>query len=332
MKDIMPFNPYKILCWRDRIDEILEGKMPYPVALEIDPTNKCSSNCAWCMFKNFREEKGVSLPFRIVEGVLSELKGETKAVTFTGGGEPLVHPKINDMMRTAKELQYQVGLVTNGDLLNGHIDTINETCRYVRVSLDAGTKGTHQKLHSPFNEDSFDLIFETLPDINTELGIAFLIHPDNYKEIPLLCEKLQDTNVSYLQLRPCLGVDMKPEVADYVGDYLKDREFSFKVYLNLRRFDEVRFGRRFEKCRATPLLGIIGADANVYLCCQMRGNKGFSIGNLKKDSFEKVWNSSRHRKIIERINLDRCPPCRYANWNYLVEQVFLKDRMHRFFV
>ena len=337
---INPFDSVKVLCWRDKIEEILQGRIPSPVAVEIDPSNLCTQSCEWCMFKKFKAQCMVSLSKEIMFSLIENLaEMEVKAITFTGGGEPLVNPITPEAMQLAHGAGIQVGLVTNGDLLekDGIRDVVTQVCRYVRLSIDAGRDETYYKLKHPKHLDqlsrnlkSIKVMAET--GFKGDIGTAFLIHPKTAAELPIIIERLEGIGVNYLQVRPCLGVKLTSETVNYCRDAVESYRGKLNIYANFKRFDEVRFGMMFEKCRATPLLGIVCADAKMYLCCQFRGNRKYVIGDLTKSSFKEQWGKKRHLQVLRRINIAKCPPCRYSMFNQLIENVFIKDKMHKNFI
>lgn len=337
---INPFNGLKVLCWRDKIEEILDGKIPPPVAVEIDPSNLCTQSCDWCMFKEFKTRERKNLEPKIMFKLIEDFaEMQVKAITFTGGGEPLTNPSTPKAMLLAKRLGIQVGLVTNGDLLEKSeiIEAVIESCRYVRLSIDAGKDETHYRLKHPRSTDQLSRNLKSVHVLMSQgftgdVGVAFLIHPENYLELPLLIQQLEEFGASYLQVRPCLGVEISSKAINYSRDVIDSYRGKLPIYANFKRFDEIRFGMKFEKCRATPLLGIVGADAKMYLCCQFRGNKNYVIGDLKKASFKEQWGSKKHTQVIGSVDIKKCPPCRYSNINQLIEDVFLKDKMHRNFI
>lgn len=337
---VSPFDSLKVLCWRDKIEEILEGKIPSPVAVEIDASNLCTQSCDWCMFKDFKIRERRNLEQKILFKLIGDLaQMQVKALTFTGGGEPLINPSTPEAMLLAKRLGMQVGLVTNGDLLEEReiIEAVIESCRYVRLSIDAGKDETHYRLKHPRFTDQLSRNLKSAHVLMSkgftgDVGIAFLIHPDNYLELPLLIQRLEELGVSYLHVRPCLGVEIDSEAINYSRDVIDSYRGKLQIYANFKRFDEIRFGMKFEKCRATPLLGIVGADAKMYLCCQFRGNNNYVIGDLKKASFKEQWGSPKHTQVMECVDIKKCPPCRYSNFNQLIEDVFLKDKMHKNFI
>lgn len=88
-----------------------------PLHVKIHPTNNCDLNCSFCSFS--RRDKSAELEFGVVEGFLHLVKGlGCEAVTITGGGEPLLYPKINDVVSLASRLGIRVGIITNGKRLS----------------------------------------------------------------------------------------------------------------------------------------------------------------------------------------------------------------------
>ena len=40
-----------------------------------------------------------------------------KAITFTGGGEPMIHKDFYEILVTSKKLGFDCGLITNGSII-----------------------------------------------------------------------------------------------------------------------------------------------------------------------------------------------------------------------
>ena len=41
----------------------------------------------------------------------------SKAITFTGGGEPMIHKNFGEILEYTKSLGYYCGLITNGSVI-----------------------------------------------------------------------------------------------------------------------------------------------------------------------------------------------------------------------
>ena len=102
MKSI--FNPYKLLNHYPKVEGMIKDNKTFPIAVEIDLTNKCNHKCIWCMFEGFKERKPHSLDKELVFDLLKELKSlDVKAITFVGGGEPTLHRDFDEILEFAFE-------------------------------------------------------------------------------------------------------------------------------------------------------------------------------------------------------------------------------------
>lgn len=335
-------NPYKILNHFPEVEKMIADNKTFPLAVEIDLTNVCNHNCIWCMFEGFRKKSPETLKTELVMKLKEDLKAcGIKAVTFVGGGEPLVH---KDFSLICEEYlkDFDVGVVTNGEFINKHIDVLQK-CKFVRISLDAGTSRTHRRLHRSKGE-SYRIIMnniKALRKLNPELviGVAFLVHPENCYEIPELANFLSVIGVDYLQVRPVYMKGLKfdekmlaklEQILTDTENNVKDTKMAFITFRN--RFSEFN-GNDFRptSCKAHNLLSIIGADSKIYLCCQLRGNPYFVLGNLKEKSFQEIWLSEERQKVIEWIDIKRCPPCRYKKYNEVMNYL-ASERGHNNFL
>jgi len=204
-----PFDPLKVLRHRDRLEGIARGETVPPVTVEIDPTNACNHDCIWCISGGFRARNAATLSRELLLRLLIELaEYGVRSVTFTGGGEPLLHAALPQAMRVASEAGLEVGLVTNGELLSGEkLAAAAETCSFVRVSLDAGNAETYAQMHRPKAADAYERVLRNIGDLisargrraTPTVGAAYLAHPANVGEIRAAARALADIGADYLQ-------------------------------------------------------------------------------------------------------------------------------------
>lgn len=95
---------------------IKDGKI-IPIHPQLYVTNKCNLNCSFCSCSD--RQKTLEMKFDEVKEVIDILADRgAKAITFSGGGEPLLYPKINEVIDYASEKNIESGLVSNGILLD----------------------------------------------------------------------------------------------------------------------------------------------------------------------------------------------------------------------
>ena len=84
------FASSKILKHIDRINQWEKTGISKPITYELDMTNVCNCKCHFC-FGFFDQKKyQVSINLNQAKNILKQIKQfGGKAVTFTGGGEPL---------------------------------------------------------------------------------------------------------------------------------------------------------------------------------------------------------------------------------------------------
>lgn len=83
-----------------------------PITFQLCPTSICDFNCPFCSVGC--RDKTISIPFKdIVKGLKDFRKLGAKALEITGGGNPLLYPKINEVIKIAHKLGYDIGIICN---------------------------------------------------------------------------------------------------------------------------------------------------------------------------------------------------------------------------
>lgn len=288
----------KIFYYIDQVERLIAGEAVMPVTCEIDPTNRCQLDCSYCMFKTLRD--GVDkedLPIGIYRHLLLDLKRiGTKSITFTGGGEPMLHGEFDKMVDWAETLGFEYGLITNGLLLD-RIDR-PDRFKFIRVSLDAGTSETYKKLKRAGS--AFDKVISNIKYAKRKgalVGLSFVVNETNRSDIETAQELAKELQVAYIQFKPAWE-NGNPFVKYEVPGM--DNVIDQKRYKATDRIP----------CAIAGLIGIVGADAKVYYCCQYRGNDRYCLGDLRHATFPEIW--KRRPALI--ANISRCPNCRYMNY------------------
>ena len=95
----------------------------------VEITNSCNLNCDFCI-KNKRDNKFISIDeFKLL---LDKIKDYTNYLYFHVLGEPLLHPKINELIDIASN-DFKINITTNGYLIDRIKD--NKNIRQLNISL-----------------------------------------------------------------------------------------------------------------------------------------------------------------------------------------------------
>jgi MoaA/NifB/PqqE/SkfB family radical SAM enzyme len=185
-KDSFTSTGAKYFCHPKAMSSYLEDTGRSVIATHISPEGQCNLNCSYCSVK--KRQTGFRIDFPLIQDYIEKLMGRgLKAVTITGGGEPVLYPYFNelvDWLHNEKDLQ--VGLITNGTL-----DTrimCWDALTWIRISLNPGQAG---HIYIPIEKLSPDCI----------LGFSYILDEepdiDMFKKIAKLADKY---NVKYIRV------------------------------------------------------------------------------------------------------------------------------------
>lgn len=289
--------------------------------VQFIPTNKCNMSCDFCSCEE--EDRTIEMPFKRIKPLVSELKEiGTKAATVTGGGEPLMHKNIGDVLMTFYNNDIKTGLVTNGlKLKDIHPDYLN-TLTWCRIS-----NGDFRTFTDKYAE-SIAKVVESCPDVDWAFSHVVSSKP-NVAEIKRVIEFANQYKFTHVRL---------------VADLFQPKEVPMGlVAMSLENYLGVDTSRVIYQARQQPEKGmdcyiaylkpLIAADGNIYRCCGVqyaingkyrKMPKELSMGNI--DNLQK--------SLIDYSTVkdgNQCDTCYYGNYNRTLESL-LKNVEHKDFV
>ena len=363
-----PFNSMKVLLWRQHLEACAKDHYLTPITVDVDPSSKCNFKCIWCnardiickdeSMKNLPEEHLIKLADFFKSWGADTPEGHPKGCCCAGGGEPLMNPGTMAFLERMDHNKLEVGLITNGSLLNTETtDIVARLCRWVGISVDAATPETFGSVKFGLNHD-YEYLFSKVCDniqklckrvaelgSNNRIAFKFLLHPLNYKEIFSAVKLAKSLGVHDFHLRP-VGWENITAVKDkdpimYTPDMIEsiNRQMesamtletaNFHVYGIRHKFNpDFSVKRSFSRCWAIPILPTFGADGKVYMCFDMRGRPDTVMCNHYPDPTElaRFWNSEKHKNLVKNFDISTCPRCTFTAYNEIVENVIIKDDM-----
>jgi MoaA/NifB/PqqE/SkfB family radical SAM enzyme len=294
------YNPSKALLY---IKDIEEGNV---IFFDIHPTNRCNHDCVWCKFEHDEKKMTYDEMMSFVD------KHPTvQGIRISGGGEPLVNPDTIPFIEECVARGKTVGIFTNGGLLNDeNIKTITK-CRFCRISLDAATPETHEKLH---RSKDFYRVLENIVKLARsgirELGVSFMVTADNVENIPQL--PLLNLPVDYMHFKPInRGID--EDVKKKALHYLKVMENSHeRPSIRYSRVLYDQWANRRIPCRITKIIRAIASDKEEYVCCEHHYEQQYNA---------KVWDGDN----------SQCCNCVYNAYNEILDMYYTNAISKEFF-
>lgn len=204
-----------------------------------------------------------------------------KAVTFSGGGEPLTYQYIEETMEKVLQSGIDLSIITNGSLLNGEKAEILANAKWVRISIDSINPQNYARNRGIPESAMNDLLkniehFAKIKNSDCEFGVNFVVGRENYTEIEELAVTMKCLGVNHVKFAPLINNETEKyheEIKDSVKASLNKLtdEFnsdSFKIIdLYTGDFDNKEvFQRLYSRCPMKEFICIIAANSKVYYC------------------------------------------------------------------
>ena len=297
---------------------------PFLQSFHVEITSKCNERCIHCYIPH--EQKNTDIEYDMMIAALDQCKQLNVMTIIFSGGEPMLHPYFCDFLKYAKDLDFNVTVLTN---LTRLTDEIIEALKYKHVScVNVSLYSLEPQIHDSITKlkGSCEL---------TKQNILKLI--DNNVAVQINCPVMKQNKDSFYHVINW-GQDHKCSVVtDYVimaksdrsTDNLENRlskedlrfviekiaenNVAFKASLKTESFAA---GGKTENAVADERVCGVGlsnmcmtSNGNVYPCA---GWQQFVCGNIKESSLVDIWNNSPNMNYLRKLRLgdfEKCVGC-----------------------
>lgn len=317
-----------------RITPLVRGYVPFPQVVSLYLTERCNLNCKMCFLKNIKTDPGF-IPLSVVKSLVSELMCIRPRYSMSGG-EPFLHPDIEELIKFIKSHSLSLSIVTNGTKLTHFAKLIVHTgVDRIKVSID-GVPDVHDKIRGV--PGTFSNLCEGIEEINKEkkkqgkrkprLFLYSLLHPSSDPEFIIsFAEQHNFAVVNFLHILSIGPEDLR-EFACIPGmnpHYWKGAVFdneNFRItrdlFRRIRSIDseveimftpniEVEDLERYYERDSEYLSGFKGNCTSpwtsVYIMPPSKAEicPDVVVGSIKNKRFLSVWNSNHARNLRNRI-------------------------------
>jgi len=335
----------------ERIRQIdADGRSPAPWVVELDPTTACNLACPDCISGSLLNKGGFTRN-RLRELTREIVEAGVRAVILIGGGEPLAHPETGWVIDYLRKHDVNVGVTTNGILIDRYLDVLAEGTSWVRVSMDAATTETFNYFRpSPTGKSQFDRIVANMrrfADVkHGKLGYSFLLLSDvdgdgkvkhsNLAEILAGAVLAKDIGCDYFEVKPSYDMghflisQPKAELTEARRqiEALKELEterFRILAPVNLKYvLDDQPLvqPKEYTRCAVSEMRTLV-TPSGAYVCPYFRGCSDKKIGDPTAQSFMEMWEGQRRAEVSAGTDPSR--DCRFHcirhQSNHLMEEM-----------
>src|ERR1700757_2589796 len=262
----------------------------HPLLAHIIPIRRCNLACEYCNeFDDFSKPVPTETMFRRIDK-LAELG--TSVITISGG-EPLLHPELDDVIRRIRHHGMVAGLITNGYLLvTERIQRLNKAgLEWLQISIDNVVPDDVSKKSLKVLDKKLQLLAEHADfhvNINSVVG-GGVKNPKDALTIGKRAIELGFT--STIGIIHDGGGQLRPLNDEERAVYNEMKSLEKRSFTRVNAFqDNIARGRPNQwRCRAGARYLYICEDGLVHYCSQQRGYPGTPLEQYTVDDIRREY-------------------------------------------
>jgi MoaA/NifB/PqqE/SkfB family radical SAM enzyme len=282
--------------------------------ISFEITNACNLNCIHCLRDNSAKKQ--YLPIELFEKVLVQAKSYGSQIIILTGGEPMLHPGIEDMVDLIVRHGYQWYIVTNGTLLDrlGKLVS-NPDWRskliLVSVSLDGAKPETNDFIREKGNFKKVMKAMSYMKAKNIQMGFKTSLNTVNVgemEELVNLASKIGAAFVEFSHMHPTPELIRRKMILPRERWLDVDKEVArlANIYrLRVSMCAGSRCSLAFTQCAALQMHDIhFDFDGNMSACCILPNYRGSGpegkndvAGNLRDKD---IWDL--HQRLVGMLS------------------------------
>lgn len=310
----------------------LEESVPIlkaPLDLQLEITKRCNLSCAHC-YNLSGARCTAELPWEYIHDVLEQFTSDRIRFISITGGEPLLHPQLESVLKMARDVAENVNLSTNGTLVSeNNFPYIVEYVDTVNISLDAPIAEVHDRFRN--QSGSFEKAKRAIGKFASK-GIEVVVQTTVFRENLSLLKDLgklvQDEGASSWSVRLPLasGRAVKNSEMFFSPDEIREREedlhslhdigFNMEVYAGIpvswsrkEKYQKLEHKNPLIACTASAVLATVLADKRLSPCILFSGTE-YAEPMPDPKEIKHLWRESHYFNQIRKMRLHDIPLCR----------------------
>jgi len=333
------YSNHKIAWFPDKLQSFRDDQVIPPIYVRVKPTNRCCHKCFFCVynpeFSRMHEtiQPADELPTAKALELLDDFKAMgVKAVTYSGGGEPLMHPDIVTIFRHTLDQGIDLSILTNAQLLSNERADLLADAKWIRVSADYCNPEMFERTRG--DKRMYQTLIDNIAAFAQrkragDFGVNFIVSRQNARQVYDAAAFFKDLGVDNIRFSPMWTPDFYHyhlPIEGMVGDQLSHarnelQDTNYHVYDSYRIVPEVN-DRVYTRCYVMQTIPVVGADGSVYACHNKAYTTEGRIGSINERSFRQLWESDETKEFFRTFNAQQL--CRHQCSND-AKNVFIND-------
>lgn len=334
---------------KTKISKLVKNKINFyhhlgPRIIRINPIGyACTNACpmCWRVMNQINKKGGLEkteLQWKNYKKLLENIPFTVETIEVVGGGEPLLFPQIDKLLKLIKKKKINASLITNGVLLTPKISKllIDIGWDMVRVSINAGSKEVYPLANGSFY---FDKIVSNLEQLialkkkknSLKVGLHFVIQKPNFKDIDNFIKLAEKLNIDFISFDNLIydspeKLKLTKQENQALAKILILAQKHTKIDNNIEQIlKKIKQGHTKRKksyfadkyCQIVQENLDISSEGVTVPCCMAYGEK--ISKNLKEKDLKTIWQEfSQFRTELRKGQFkDFC----YKKCNYPLEKI-----------
>ena len=281
---------------------------PHLAAVEI--TTHCNLSCNYC-YANSGPHSQMYMNLEQIKHVFDELEVMEIPILWITGGEPLLHPEIEKILKEAQNRGFYVIVATNGTPLYKNERLLSIVKNYVdeiQIDLDGARKETHEFYRGP---GTYEKVIWSIKNLTkdkdkhrTMVAVGTTLGKRNLNEIPEIIRLVDSLGADYWVYGALIPIG-RGKFIQWEGLSPEDLVKAYKLILNGSKFAKnvtvlkslagvtplnPPLSKPTARCGAVNFQIQIHTNGDVYPCVFLR-EKRFKLGNIFQQSLRDILSS-----------------------------------------
>jgi len=295
----------------ERVAECLEAartisapprSLAAPETIHFSVTGCCDQACAGC-FYSARPGSDVSAehaPWELFQQVVCQAERARVFQIALGGGEPLLHPRLVEMVRLARQHRLVPNLTTNGNRLTRDLAVALREAGLgqVQISLNGASEATNARTRPNFRPAMAAI--EVCRQVGLRFGLNFLLTRSSLEELPAVVRLGRRLGAASINL-------LRPKPPTTEGDWLARESLDAEGYQQVKRAlpslqSDVQRESKIENRKSKITL-----DASLtFLLTDWPPEQLYRRG---------IWGCCAARKFVTILQDGAVLPCSHVRWS-----------------